>query len=76
MLGFAAMESVDILILLILVIVISGQTSSLQADWNTKMIYGYDRPCMSLNHTYDHLWNETLHSGLIQKWRETRTLGQ
>ncbi|KAJ5645840.1 hypothetical protein N7490_002212 [Penicillium lividum] len=65
LLGFAAIQSVVIVILLILVIVMAGRSSSLQADRNTTMIYGYDRPYMSLNHTYDHLWNETSRSALV-----------
>lgn len=65
LLGFAAIQSVVIVILLILVIVMAGRMSSLQADRSTTMIYGYDRPYMSLNHTCDHLWNETSNSGLV-----------
>ncbi|KAJ5715961.1 uncharacterized protein N7483_013142 [Penicillium malachiteum] len=68
LLGFAAIQSVVIVILSVLVIIMTGRTSSLQADQThrgTMMIYGYDRPYMSLNHTYDHLWNETSNSGLV-----------
>ncbi|KAJ6004765.1 hypothetical protein N7540_012564 [Penicillium herquei] len=68
LLGFAAIQSVVIVILSVLVIVMTGRTSSLQADQthrSTPMVYGYDRPYMSLNHTYDHLWNETSNSGLV-----------
>ncbi|KAJ5993020.1 hypothetical protein N7451_008744 [Penicillium sp. IBT 35674x] len=65
LLGFTAIQSVVIVTLLILVIVMARRSSSLQADRSTTMIYGYDRPYMSLNHTYDHLWNETSNSGLV-----------
>ncbi|KAJ5703469.1 hypothetical protein N7493_011858 [Penicillium malachiteum] len=62
---FAAIQSVVIVILLILVLAKAGRTSPLQGDWSTTMIYGFDKPYMSLNHTYDHLWNETSKSGLV-----------
>ncbi|KAJ5758447.1 hypothetical protein N7520_005603 [Penicillium odoratum] len=65
LLGLAAIQSVVIVILLILVIVVADRSSSLQDDRSTTMIYGLDRPYMSLNHTYDHLWNETSKSGLV-----------
>ncbi|KAJ5709549.1 hypothetical protein N7493_009840 [Penicillium malachiteum] len=67
-LGFAAIQSVVIVGLLVLVSVIAGRMSSLQAEQthrSTSMIYGWDKPYMSLNHTYDHLWNETSSSGLV-----------
>ncbi|KAJ5921586.1 hypothetical protein N7454_009060 [Penicillium verhagenii] len=65
LMGFAAAQSVVIVILSVLLIVMAGRTSPLQADRGTTMIYGYDRPYMSLNHTYDHLWNETSNSALV-----------
>ncbi|KAJ5722016.1 hypothetical protein N7488_000051 [Penicillium malachiteum] len=67
-LGFAAIQSVVIVGLLVLVSVMAGRMSSLQAEQthrSTPMIYGSDKPYMSLNHTYDHLWNETSSSGLV-----------